>query len=79
MTRHFVDDDDDDAGVKFPEAQIITETPAAVRVALVHRGRACKWWIPKSNIHDDSEVFDAQHSYGLLVVKAWFARREGYE
>jgi len=34
-------------------------------------------WIPKSQIHDDSEVFDGNdNSEGELVVKAWFAEKE---
>jgi hypothetical protein len=34
-------------------------------------------WIPKSQIHDDSEVFDAgDNSDGTLVVKEWFARKK---
>ena len=34
-------------------------------------------WIPKSQIHDDSEVFDAgDNSEGTLVVKEWFAKKK---
>ena len=37
-------------------------------------------WIPRSVIHDDSEIFDAMNNAtGVLVVKRWFARREGWE
>ena len=36
-------------------------------------------WIPQSQIHDDSEVFDAEeNSVGTLVVKRWFAEKEGW-
>ncbi len=32
-------------------------------------------WIPRSQITDDSEVFEAGDE-GQLVVKSWFAERE---
>jgi hypothetical protein len=36
-------------------------------------------WIPKSCIHDDSEVYDAlNNATGDLVVMRWFAEKEGY-
>jgi hypothetical protein len=35
-------------------------------------------WIPKSQIHDDSEVFEVDHE-GKLVVNAWLAEKEGWE
>lgn len=35
-------------------------------------------WIPKSVIHDDSEVFDdSENSTGTLIVKKWWAEKEG--
>jgi hypothetical protein len=33
-------------------------------------------WIPKSCVHDDSEVF-AEGDTGELAVKSWFAEKEG--
>lgn len=33
-------------------------------------------WVPKSQIHDDSEVFEEGHK-GTLVVTAWYARKNG--
>lgn len=33
-------------------------------------------WVPLSQITDDSEVFEEGHE-GQLVVKWWFAEREG--
>jgi len=32
-------------------------------------------WVPKSVIHDDSEVYAKGHS-GKLVVKGWWAEKE---
>jgi hypothetical protein len=36
------------------------------------------FWLPSSQIHDDSEVFTdtGDNSEGRLVVKAWWARKE---
>lgn len=35
-------------------------------------------WIPKSVIHDDSEVYDAdENSEGEVVVQTWWAEKEG--
>jgi len=34
-------------------------------------------WIPKSVVHDDSEVFDDnENSRGTLVIEDWFAEKE---
>jgi hypothetical protein len=45
-------------------------------------GKAClcsiegEWfWIPNSQIDDDSEVFDAGHE-GTLVISQWWAEKE---
>lgn len=36
-------------------------------------------WVPKSQIHDDSEVYDAEeHANGMLVVSEWFATQKGW-
>ena len=35
-------------------------------------------WVPKSVIHDDSEVYEKGHE-GTLVVESWWARKKGYE
>ena len=34
-------------------------------------------WVPLSQIHDDSEVYDEAHCDGELVVTQWFAEKEG--
>ncbi len=34
-------------------------------------------WIPKSCVHDDSEVYQ-ENQAGLLVVKRWKAEKEGW-
>lgn len=35
-------------------------------------------WIPKSQVDDDSEVYDAgEHSTGTLVISQWIAGQNG--
>lgn len=34
-------------------------------------------WIPKSVIHDDSEVWEDEQD-GDLVVKDWYAKKQGW-
>jgi hypothetical protein len=35
------------------------------------------YWVPKSQIHDNSEVWQ-KGQVGMLVVKEWFARQKGW-
>ncbi len=35
-------------------------------------------WIPYANIHEDSEVY-AKGDSGKLVIKSWWAEKQGYE
>jgi hypothetical protein len=35
-------------------------------------------WVPKSVIHDDSEVWEMGQKTGSLVVKRWFAAKNGW-
>lgn len=34
-------------------------------------------WIPRSQIHDDSEVYEADH-VGKLIVSSWLARQRNW-
>jgi len=58
------------------EAKCTKETEKAILVEAkdLPDGQA---WIPKSVIDDDSEVYEKGHE-GTLVVKSWFAEREGW-
>ncbi|MBT5274982.1 hypothetical protein HOL82_03520 [Candidatus Woesearchaeota archaeon] len=37
-----------------------------------------KFWVPLSVIHEDSEVWQADQEPGDLLVKEWWAEREGH-
>lgn len=58
----------------FNKARAVEETDNALRVFFLGKSR----WVPKSGIHEDSEVFSNGH-FGRLVVKAWLARNEKWE
>lgn len=61
---------------EIPDAWCISETEKAIKVEIgeVEDGLI---WIPKSQIHDDSEVWKAEQS-GTLVVSNWFAEQRGW-
>jgi hypothetical protein len=52
------------------------ETPRAICVRPSGKGNA--FWVPKSVIHDDSEVYK-DGTEGTLVVKDWYAEKEGWD
>lgn len=53
------------------------DTPKAILVEVtVAKGKTIKTWVPKSLIHDDSDVYKAG-TEGKLVVARWFAEQEG--
>lgn len=63
--------------VALGQAKIIRKSDKAICVRI---GKD-EHWIPLSVLHDDSEVFfnddDDYGDEGELVVKAWFAEKEG--
>lgn len=70
---------DDDGAAIIDRAECISETRAALLVRFADPPRSTVTiWIPKSVVHDDSEVFDAgRNARGRLVLLAWWAEREG--
>lgn len=56
--------------VKFKNAECIRETARALLVRFDGRER----WIPKSAVHDDSEVYGnlKDNSKGTLVIVGWW-------
>jgi hypothetical protein len=66
-----------------PEPHEYSETVKCIgesRYALQLRveGTGRKFWVPKSVVHDDSEVFE-EGQEGRLVLHSWFAEKEGLE
>ena len=59
--------------VRFEDVTCTKETAKAILVTIEDETH----WIPKSVIHDDSEVFDSdENSRGTLVLPEWFAEKE---
>ncbi len=64
-----------DQSVSLGQAKIIKTADKEIRVILDSDGKA--YWIPESVVHDDSEVFRGCEGAGDLVVKSWWAEKEG--
>lgn len=58
--------------VEFPDAFAKRETAKALLVVI----DGSEHWIPKSQIHADSEVYEDGHR-GKLVITAWLAEQKG--
>ena len=55
----------------------VTCIAASAKAILVKGGDLDgEMWIPKSVVHDNSEVYDVKHE-GDLVVQSWWARKNG--
>lgn len=90
MVRGFLDDDDyrseaaerrgreegNEEPVTIEGASCDRETKLALLCVIPAGRRRVEKWIPKSQIHDDSEVYKPGTS-GKLVITGWFAEREG--
>lgn len=65
--------DEEDQTHNMGEGKITAETAKAI----LFEADGKKTWIPKSVIHDDSEVWEKGHE-GPLIVKQWWAEKNGY-
>jgi hypothetical protein len=63
----------DELGQDIGTAKVLRVTDKALLVRLEDHGDK-EVWVPKSQIHEDSEVYDADHE-GVLVVSEWFAKK----
>lgn len=61
--------------VDLGKVKVLSESAKAIQV---EREDGSTLWVPKSVLHDDSEVFEADQD-GKLVVLEWFAEKEGLE
>lgn len=66
-----------DEAVKLGKATCIGSTKLALKVEVEFKpGDVRTLWVPKSAVHDDSEVYDeVENSEGQLVVKRWHVER----
>ena len=64
------------SGISIHDAECVGERDKAILVEAPDFDEP--QWIPKSVIHDDSEVYRADTD-GVLVVKNWFAEKKGWD
>lgn len=76
MPRGFVEDDEGDVVIDGVRAE--RETDLALLCVWRMGKRNMEHWVPKSQITDDSEVWEPGQS-GKLVITRWFAEKEGLE
>lgn len=57
-----------------PDVIALGATDKAIKVESDDLGEV---WVPRSVIHDDSEIYEGDHE-GELVVEGWFAEKEGW-
>lgn len=63
----------DDDIVEIPGVKCVAQTPQALKI-VEDDGF---FWVPKSVVHDDSEVYRPDNEEGVLVVQRWWAEKEG--
>lgn len=67
-----------DAKATIKDSKAIGGSDKALRVRLGASAGGRTVWVPKSAIHDDSEVYQLD-DFGKLVIKSWFAEQIGVE
>ena len=65
-----------DEGVAFDDVVATRATDLALLVRLGPRNGHKEIWIPKSVIHEDSEINEVDDE-GILVLSTWFVEKEG--
>jgi hypothetical protein len=66
-------DDYDEKNVTVQDVLAVHETDKAIKVDF---GELGEQWIPKSQIHEDSEVYEDGH-HGDLIISRWIAKQKG--
>jgi len=66
----------DSPGFNVGQAEVRRETDKALLIYIEDIGDEV--WVPKSVIHDDSEIWEAGQEAGELVVTEWFAHKAGW-
>lgn len=73
------DEDEEDEPFVLPDAECIGESARAIRVSAPDLLDPV--WLPKSVVHEDSEVWDFSEEGkgpGDLLVARWFAEKEAW-
>jgi hypothetical protein len=67
----------DDSGNEPHDMGEVKVTAATEKALLCVPAQGGQFWIPKSVVHDDSEVWKKDDE-GKLVVKYWWAEKNGH-
>lgn len=59
--------------VSFEDIKVVKESPKAL-LCLINGEEV---WIPKSQIDEDSEVWNEKTSGGTLIITEWIAKEKG--
>ncbi len=82
MGRGFRDDEgDSDEAVSLGEVRLKHVTDDAILVAAIGDNETFdgELWVPKTQVHDDSEVFEGMDGVeGELSVTHWWADKKGF-
>lgn len=62
--------------VAIEDVEVVRETEKALLCAFELKNGRQELWIPKSQIHDDSEVYE-EDTEGVLVIPEWLAIEKG--
>jgi hypothetical protein len=62
--------------VEFENCTSFEGTDKAVQVQIPEFGDKGLIWIPKNQIHDDSEIWMG-HQKGILIISEWIAKEKG--
>ena len=65
-----------DKGHSLGQARVIKDSGKALLVEAEELDT--EEWIPKSQIHDDSEIYEDGQEPGELIVSIWLARERGW-
>jgi len=60
-------------GVSMGQAEVLRESDMAILVRIDDK----EFWVPKSQVHDNSEAFDLSNE-GELIVTYWWAHENGH-
>ncbi len=67
-----------DEGFTVGDGRVAAGSDKALKIQFTDDDRP-PLWVPISVIHDDSEIFErtGENSEGTLIVKQWWAEKEG--
>lgn len=66
----------DESDVNLGYAELVNETTLAILVKTEAEDE--EFWVPKSVISDDSEVYSTKSGEGDLIVHRWWAVKNGH-